>query len=160
MGNSGGDYNADGYDYDAPNAPSFGNHLPGQSKKSFLNGLFPASAFPAPPLGQEGDLGRNTYDSPGYSNIDLNVAKLFYVPWLLHEKATLGEEVRGEAFNLLDRVNLTSVDGDMVDPLFAHATSQQPGAKHTTSRSGLFLKGFMTSGYRTITRPVLPSLFS
>lgn len=124
VGNSGGDYNADGYDYDAPNAPSFGNHLPGQSKKSFLNGLFPASAFPAPPLGQEGDLGRNTYDSPGYSNIDLNVAKLFYVPWLLHEKATL--EVRGEAFNLLNRVNLTSVDGDMVDPLFAHATSQQP----------------------------------
>jgi Carboxypeptidase regulatory-like domain/TonB dependent receptor len=124
VGNSGGDYNADGYDYDVPNTPAFGNHLPGQSKEKFLNGLFPASAFPTPTLGQEGFLGRNTYDQPGYANINLNVAKLFYAPWFHQEK--LGLEVRGEIFNLINRVNLTTVDGNLPDPLFAHATGQQP----------------------------------
>jgi len=51
VGNTGGDYNADGNNWDVPNAPLFGNHLSGQGKKKFLNGLFPASAFPAPALG-------------------------------------------------------------------------------------------------------------
>ena len=40
IGNTGGDYNADGSNYDVPNTPSFGNHLSGQHKKNFLNGLF------------------------------------------------------------------------------------------------------------------------
>lgn len=39
IGNSGGDYNADGFNYDVPNTPAFGNHLSGQSKSNFLNGL-------------------------------------------------------------------------------------------------------------------------
>jgi hypothetical protein len=50
-----GDFNADGYDYDVPNAPSFGNHLNGQSRQKFLQGLFTASQFPNPALGQEGN---------------------------------------------------------------------------------------------------------
>ena len=65
VGNTGGDYNADGSDLDVPNVPTFGNHLPGQSRKAFLNGLFPVSAFPQPALGTEGNIGRNTYDGPG-----------------------------------------------------------------------------------------------
>jgi len=70
IGNSGGDYNADGSAVDVPNVPSFGAHLGGKHKADFLNGVFgpPATAgslFPAPALGQEGDLGRNTYDNLG-----------------------------------------------------------------------------------------------
>ena len=48
VGNSGGDYNADGYNTKLPNVPSFGAHLGGQSKAQFLNGIFMASQFPAP----------------------------------------------------------------------------------------------------------------
>lgn len=124
VGNSGGDYNADGYNYDVPNKPAFGSHLSGRSPKKYLTGLFPASAFPAPPLGQEGNLGRNTYDQPGYSNIDLSLAKLFYVPWFSGNKMNL--EFRGEFFNLLNRVNLNGVDGNLVDTTFAQATGQEP----------------------------------
>jgi len=40
VGNSGGDYNADGNNMDIPNVPSFGRHLSGESKKDFLNGIF------------------------------------------------------------------------------------------------------------------------
>jgi hypothetical protein len=119
-----GDFNADGYDYDVPNRPSLGSHLTGQSRQKFLHGLFPASAFPDPPLGQEGNLGRNTYDQPGYSNVDLNVAKLIYAPWFHNEKANV--ELRGELFNLFNRPNLTNVDGNLTDTTFAQATGQLP----------------------------------
>jgi hypothetical protein len=119
-----GDFNADGYDYDVPNTPAFGNHLSGQSRQKFLTGLFPASAFPNPPLGQEGDLGRNTYDQPGYSNVNLNAAKLIYVPWFHSEKGNI--ELRGEIFNLFNHPNLTNVDSDLTDIEFGRATSQLP----------------------------------
>jgi len=124
VGNTGGDYNADGSNYDVPNTPAFGKHLSGQSKKNFLNGLFAASAFPAPPLGQEGDLGRNTYDQPGYNNLDFTFEKFFSTPWFRGEKLRL--EARGEVFNLFNRVNLTGVNSDLSSGLFGHSTNQLP----------------------------------
>jgi hypothetical protein len=124
VGNKGGDYNADGFNYDVPNAPSFGNHLSGQSKSNFLNGLFPASAFPAPPLGMEGNLGRNTFDKPGLSNVDLTLTRSFTTKWFFSEALHL--QFQAEAYNLFNRVNLTSVTSDLSSSLFGHATNQLP----------------------------------
>ena len=120
VGNAGGDYNADGSNYDVPNVPSFGSHVSGKHKKDFLNGLFPASAFPAPALGMEGNLGRNTYDNEGYNNVNFTFGKLF----------SFGErlkfEARGEVFNLFNRSNLIGVQGDLSQGTFGKATSQLP----------------------------------
>ena len=124
IGNTGGDYNADGSNYDVPNVPSFGNHLSSQSKNKFLNGLFPASAFPAPALGADGNLGRNTYHGPGYNNVDFTAAKIFSLPWFFGEPLRL--EVRGEFYNVFNRSNLTAVNGDLSSGTFARATSQLP----------------------------------
>jgi hypothetical protein len=124
IGNAGGDYNADGYNYDVPNAPSFGNHLSGQSKQNFLNGLFPASAFPAPALGTEGSLGRNTFDQPGLSNVDLTVGRSFNTKWFFSELLHL--QLQAEIYNLFNRVNLTAVNSDLSSGLFGHATNQLP----------------------------------
>ena len=118
---NGGDYNADGINFDMPNTPSFGSHLSGQSKQKFLTGLFPASAFPAPPKGQEGSLGRNTYDNPGYNSFNLTLGKSFPI------RERLKLEARGEFFNVFNRVNLVSVDGNMSDGNFGKATNQLPG---------------------------------
>jgi hypothetical protein len=124
IGNSGGDYNADGSNYDVPNVPSFGSHLSGKKKSDFINGLFPASAFPAPALGMEGNLGRNTYDNEGYNNVNFTVTKYFSVPWFFGEKLRL--EGRGEFFNLFNRSNLISVQNDLSQGTFGKATSQLP----------------------------------
>jgi len=124
IGNSGGDYNADGSNYDVPNQPSFGNHLSGQGKKAFLNGLFPASAFPVPNLGTEGNLGRNTYDEPGYNNLDFTFEKFFSTPWFFGEKLKI--EAKGEVFDLFNRSNLTSVSSDLSSSSFGKATNQLP----------------------------------
>ena len=61
VGNSGCDYNADGYNWDYPMTPSWGNSKTGLSRSNYMSGLFQSSEFPSPPLGVEGDLGRNTF---------------------------------------------------------------------------------------------------
>jgi len=123
VGDAGGDYNADGTNYDVPNVPTFGRHLGGQSKSQFLNGIF-TSAFPAPALGQEGNLGRNTYDNPGYKDFDLTFEKYFNLPWFFSEKMKI--EAKGEVFNLLNRTNLGGVDAGMTDSSFGKSTNQLP----------------------------------
>jgi hypothetical protein len=124
VGNTGGDYNADGSAFDVPNEPSFGPHIKGQPRKAFLNGLFPASAFPSPALGAEGDLGRNTYDGPGYNNVDFTFEKLFHTPWFFGEKMQI--EAKGEVTNLFNRANLTGMTSDLSSSLFGHSTNQFP----------------------------------
>jgi hypothetical protein len=116
-----GDYNADGFNYDVPNTPAFGNHV-SSSRSDFINGLFAASAFPIPALGQEGNLGRNTFDGPGLANVNLNIVKTNAIPWFFKEGATL--QLRGEIFNLFNRVNLTNITNDLSSSLFGKSTQQ------------------------------------
>ncbi len=124
IGNKGGDYNGDGYNWDVPNTPSFGKTLSGQGKKNYLNGLFKASAFPVPNLGSEGNLGRNTYNQPGYNNLDFTFEKFFSVPWFFSEKMKI--EAKGEVFNLFNRSNLTGISSDLSSGSFGRATNQLP----------------------------------
>lgn len=124
IGNKGGDYNADGSNYDVPNAPSFGNHLNGMKKANYLNGIFTASQFPVPSLGTEGNLGRNTYDGPGYNNVDFTFEKFFTVPFFFGERMKI--QLRGETFNLFNRSNLTGVSSDLSSGSFGKATNQLP----------------------------------
>lgn len=121
ISNSGGDYNADGSNYDLPNIPSFGAHLPSQGRRKFLTGIFNASDFPAPALGVEGNLGRNTYDQSGYNNFNFTFAKLFTI----RERFSI--QAKGEAFNLFNRVNLLGVNSDLSNPSqFGKSTNQLP----------------------------------
>ena len=125
VGNNGGDYNADGNNMDIPNVPSFGRHLSGKNKRDFLNGVFgspaggaAAAQFPAPSLGTEGNLGRNTYDNPGYNNLNFTVEKVF----TFQERFKF--EVKGEVINLFNRVNLNNVSNSMSAANFGQATGQ------------------------------------
>jgi len=123
IGNSGGDYNADGYDYDMPNAPSFGNHK-STNRSSFITGFAPASAFPVPAVGQEGDLGRNTFAGPGLANINSEFAKTIPIPWFTKEGAKL--DIRADIFNLFNRVNLVNPTSDLSSSLFGTSQAQNP----------------------------------
>ena len=110
----GGDYNRDGGGgavgggfYDRPNAPAPGAVNTSFEKKDFLDGVFPASAFPAPAPGQSGTLGRNTFRGPMYSTVDLSLARVFTV---LEGKQI---QIRFEAFNALNNVNLYLPNADL-----------------------------------------------
>lgn len=116
----GGDYNGDGWDFDIPNVPSFGRHISSR-RSDFLKGLFKASDFPAPATGTEGNLGRNTFDGPGFANVNLTVQKTFGLPKLGEGG---GLELRGEFINLFNRVNLTKPVSDLYSTQFGYSTSQ------------------------------------
>ncbi len=118
-----GDYNADGYNYDQPNSPAFGNSI-SVSRSAFLSGVFKASEFPVPPKGQQGNLGRNTFEGPGLASVNTNAIKAVHIPWFTgSEGATL--ELRGEIANLFNRVNLATPTSDLSSGLFGKSTGQR-----------------------------------
>lgn len=116
-----GDFNADGYNYDTPNTPAFGNNLH-TNRSSFIRGVFKASDFPLPAPGQPGNLGRNTFMGPGLANVNVEFAKAARIRWFTSEGASL--ELRADIFNLFNRVNLTQPISDLSSPLFGHSIDQ------------------------------------
>jgi hypothetical protein len=124
VGNSGCDYNLDGTNLDRPNVPSFGDSRSG-SNDDFLNGIFRASDFPAPGLGQNGALSRNTFRGPRYFNVDLALVKGFRVPFVVGSGADV--QLRLEAFNAFDTLNLFNPVNNLADPLFGRSTTALSG---------------------------------
>jgi hypothetical protein len=111
------DWNADGTNNDRPNAPSFGTTISSPDNKKFVEGVFPASAFPAPEAGTLGSLGRNVYIGPGFASVDLSLKKEI----ILHaERWKL--QIRADTFNLFNRVNLTQADGNLASGTFGKST--------------------------------------
>jgi Carboxypeptidase regulatory-like domain len=130
IGNSGCDFNADGRSGDTLNAPAFGNTKTGLSRSDYMfpNRIFQATDFPKPALGVLGNLGRNTFLSPGYANTDFILAKKAKIPWFLgKEGANL--LFRTEFFNLFNRVNLDRPVGDINNSNFGRST-QAFGARN------------------------------
>jgi hypothetical protein len=119
--NVGGDYNADGTNYDIPDAP--GNYCSGSyNEQSYLNGLFSSVAFTAPAAGTEGNVPRNSCRNPGMVEVDASVLKNTAVKWL-GEHGSL--QIRFDFENVLNKVNLGAVDPDLADlGTFGRSTSQ------------------------------------
>ncbi|MGA2986386.1 MAG: TonB-dependent receptor [Terriglobia bacterium] len=116
-----GDYNADGYDYDFPNAPSTGYNLTSRSRQAFLNGALSASEFPVPAMGTEGNELPGRFRGPGYANVDFGLIKNNRIT----EKVAL--QLRFEFFNLFNRTNLNGVDSNLPDATFGQSiTSFNP----------------------------------
>jgi hypothetical protein len=112
-----GDFNADNNGGDRPNAPAAGVLNNSFSRSSYLTGLFPASAFPKPAPGTDGNLGRNMVRGPGFVQTDMSLAKNF--------KATerIGVRVQADAFNAFNRVNLADPILDLANINFGKSTS-------------------------------------
>jgi hypothetical protein len=115
------DFNADGTANERPNVPAFGDHRDGLGNDDFLNGIFTAVDFPTPAPGSLGNLGRNTFQGPRYFNADISLFKNVSVPWFGSQRATL--QLRVEAFNVFNTVNLNPPRNDTADPLFGRTTA-------------------------------------
>ncbi len=119
--NGAADYNRDGGGgavgggfYDRPNAPTdINTHF---NRQDFLNGLFPASAFPVPTAGTNGNLGRNTFRGPNFMTLDLSLSRKF----LFTETKCLFLKL--DAFNTLNNVNLYLPNADLSLPTFGKST--------------------------------------
>ena len=110
---SGGcDWNADGFNYDRPHEASFGSFVK-VTKDELLSsdGIFNVaggqglSIFPAPAVGTNGSLGRNTFIGPGYFATDLNLQKNTKIPWFWGtEGATI--QLRTEMYNAFNQTGI------------------------------------------------------
>jgi hypothetical protein len=113
-----GDYNADGFNYDYPNAPTrdfSGSH----SRDAYVAGLFTAADFPQPEPGTLGNLRRFAYRGPGFAQVDLGFVKDSAFP-AVGERGKL--QLRIDAFNIFNRVNLNNVNGDLNSATFGRST--------------------------------------
>ena len=120
VGNSGCDYNADGSAFDRPNAPAFGTNI-NMEKAALLAGTMKAADFPAPGLGQVGNLGRNMYTQPGYASTDFSLQRNFKLPLFERTGGTL-LEFRADAFNAFNRVNLGGIVNTIDNVNFGRVT--------------------------------------
>ncbi len=113
-----GDYNADGNGGDRPNAPAGNVKQSGWSQEEYLAGIFQASDFPKPAPGLNGNLVRNAFRGPGYIDVSLSLSKKFNL------SSRLNAEFRVDAFNALNRVNLSDPNMDLSNTNFGRSTSQ------------------------------------
>jgi hypothetical protein len=113
-----GDFNADGNGGDRPNAPASSVKQSGWSQEEYLAGIFLVSDFPVPAAGQNGNLVRNAFRGPGYADVSLSISKKFNVT------ARVNAELRFDAFNALNRVNLSDPNMDLSNTSFGKSTSQ------------------------------------
>lgn len=122
----GGDYNADGFNYDYPNVSSY--NVP-TGRQNYLQGLFNPSNFTAPTPGTEGNEKFNGFRGPGFAETDINFAKETALTERLHL------QLRFEFYNIFNRPNLNNVDANLPSGTFGRATGQynprwiQVGAK-------------------------------
>lgn len=97
------------------------NVVPGQlikpSNYSVPFSQFNVHAFVAPATGKYGDLGRNAGRGPGFTQIDLGLAKTTRISERLEMQ--LGSQV----FNLMNHPNFNTPDGYLTDPTFGQSTS-------------------------------------
>jgi hypothetical protein len=116
----GGDFNADGQRGERTDRPT-GNVAHTFSKDEWLSGPLSASLFPFPDTVRAGNLPRDFFRGPGYARVDTAFVKNFPIPIGRSEKGRL--QFRAEAFNLLNRINLSTIEGSLDAPNFGRPTS-------------------------------------
>ena len=105
--NPGGDFNKDNSGADRPNAPAESVKRSGFARSDYQLGIFARGDFPTPIAGTNGKLGRNVFRGPGYAQVDMSVMKKFGIT------ERISSEVRVDAYNALNRVNLSNVITDL-----------------------------------------------
>lgn len=119
-----GDYNADGTNFDLPNAPS---GLPSKyGRDRFLGAnagkpVYNAAEFTAPAVGVQGSSPRNYFRQQGFINLDASVIKNNRMP-AISENFNL--QLKFEFFNAINRVNLGGINANVADFNFGRILSQ------------------------------------
>jgi len=83
--------------------------------------------FPLPASGTYGNLGRNTFRSPGFARVDASLLKTFKI------MERYSANLRLESFNALNRANLNAPSGDLQNNNCGKVTGADPGRVYQVS---------------------------
>jgi hypothetical protein len=103
---AGGDYNADGVNYDFPNVTSYAQRT---GVKDYLAGTISRSQFSVPTPGTLGNEKPYGFRNPGYNSTDLSLLKNTKIT----ERVNL--QLRLDMFNAFNRTNLDNVNSPVSD---------------------------------------------
>ena len=112
---AGGDYNADGDNYDYPNVTGYQQ---GTSRNAYTTGVFTAGQFTTPAPGTEGNEKFNQFRNPAFIQTDATVYKN------THVTERLNFQIRFEFFNLFNHPNFQNTQGDLSAGNFGKVTAQ------------------------------------
>jgi outer membrane receptor protein involved in Fe transport len=108
--------------------------------------VFNPAAFADPAYGTFGNLGRNTLVGPGFSNVNLSIAKQFRLPW-----EGLRLEIRADAYDLFNHINYNNPDANVGYSCASYTTScgAANGGALVDGSAGLLTN---SAGYAATTR--------
>jgi hypothetical protein len=125
------------------------NINPGVSLELYGSGypggkIFNKAAFTTPPMGQQGNFGRNVLRGFGASQADIGLQRRFRVT----EK--LGLRFRAEFFNILNHPNFGNPNNSLPSPLFGRSTQTLANSLGSGGANGGFNPLYQIGGPRSI----------
>jgi hypothetical protein len=114
---SGRDNSGTGINNDRPDLAGVPYLDTGRPRSELIQQWFNTAAFRQNPAGTFGTAGRNLIDGPGSAIIDFGLVKNIWIS----EQHRL--QIRGEAFNLFNQVNLDNPNGNLNSPTVGRITS-------------------------------------
>jgi hypothetical protein len=115
----------------------FGSQYPGGK-------IFSGAAFSEPPVGQQGNFGRNVLRGFRASQADVGLQRQFHIT----EKAAL--YFRAEFFNIFNHPNFGNPDNDLTSPLFGYSTQTLASSLGSGGPNGGFNPLYQIGGPRSI----------
>jgi hypothetical protein len=115
----------------------YGTQYPGSK-------IFNSAAFSEPPVGQQGNFGRNVLRGFGASQADVGLQRQFHIT----EKAAL--YFRAECFNIFNHPNFGNPDNDLTSPLFGYSTQTLASSLGSGGPNGGFNPLYQIGGPRSI----------
>jgi Carboxypeptidase regulatory-like domain len=106
--------------------------------------IFNKAAFTPPPMGQQGDFGRNVLRGFGATQVDLALQREF------HFAERLGLRFRAEFFNIFNHPNFGSPNNNLTSPLFGYSTQMLASFLGSGGANGGFNPLYQIGGPRSI----------
>lgn len=106
--------------------------------------IFNAAAFSVPPVGQQGNFGRNVLRGFGATQADVAFQRQFH----LTERLNL--RFRSELFNIFNHPNFGSPNNNLTDPLFGHSTQTLASSLGSGGANGGFNPLYQVGGPRSV----------
>ena len=103
-----------------------------------------SAAFTSPPVGQQGDFGRNVLRGFGAAQTDVALQRQFRLA------EQVGLRFRAEFFNVLNHPNFGSPINNLTSPLFGHSTQTLANSLGSGGANGGFNPLYQIGGPRSV----------